>query len=455
MGNKTVLPIPKNYPNSRYFLLTFFTSLCLFLFSVIYSTNLASFSSRRGTNSTTPAGSTTSPKVKERLKASLESVFQLSSVVESQSLAIVLPVSPDSLLELPALLAPFTTHSDTHLRELVIVCPEAIASDARRALQNTFATLGPAPHLDVSLRPWHEYLPMDLAALRTAISIAKHTTEGNSSVLVLGETGLGDVPAPTTSMLLHPPFLTVPFGPNGSVIDEVHPVPFLIGRVWAASKLYPPFVMSSALLAGLSEDWKGDVWTDSLLNVSSGTLEHLGGLVLELGSDGNSTPSMVQTQLSSTNLQSDTPVTIPATPSFVLFLPTRSDLRRLVPLICALKTRHPDGATRILVYDEETSGSTDDWETEQLEAYHCDITYQALKIGDSGVAVLTRWLGNRHIDVVLALSEHDYLTALLDAKVLPLRGATLIKMPRSDLDTTEWMTSLSLIEWKSNAFRLT
>lgn len=450
MGNK--IPIPMSVSNSHYFLLTFFTSLCLFSFSVIYSRNgSSSFASTGETNPiAATTHNTTPPKVRERFHASLESLFQLSVTVESTSLSVILPVSPGSLSELPSLLAPFMTLSDTHLLELFIVCPETIASDARRALQKTFTTLGPATHLDVSLRPWHGYLAMDTAALRSAIFTAKLTAENNGSVLVLGENGLSDLPAPTISMLLHPPFLSIPFGPNGDVIDDVQSVAFLVGRAWAASKLYPPFVMPSALLAGLSEDWKGDLWADSLQNVSFGTLEHLGGLVLEVELDGDSTPSEDQQVLSPAVLVADTSAAIiPVTPSFVFFLPTRSDLRRLVPLICALKTRHPDGIIRALVYDDETSGDSDEWETERLEAYHCDITYQALKITDSGMIVSTRWLANQHIDVVLTLSGHDYVTALLDAKILPVREATLIKLPRSDLDSTEWMSSLSLVEWKS------
>jgi hypothetical protein len=145
--------------------------------------------------------------------------------------------------------------------------------------------------------------------------------------------------------------------------------------------------------------------------------------------------------------------------SFVFFFLVLDDLRSAAHLICRMQTKDQNNI-RIFVYDEYVqSKAKTDWVTGRLEMERCILTYQILVTGVTlsfsrvGSDILPRWFDtfDDSPDVIVIPRELDPLVGYLlsSHQDLLLWDATIIQIPRLDLKYTEWMSSLTLIEWKS------
>ncbi|KAF8957453.1 hypothetical protein BDZ97DRAFT_1906800 [Flammula alnicola] len=400
------------------------------------------------------------------------------ALVPPQSLTAILPILSVSLHKTQDLLEPFL-HPLEHIREVVIVCPDAIASDVRRMLQKTFASLGSADHPDVSLRPWQGHLNTSAATLRAAID---QTTEW---ALIMDDTGLTDVLQSSRAALLHPPVATLPFGPNGVFLSndsDSSEASFLWDRAQPAQYLFPPFVIPSYLVSSVrGERIDDNPWINLGRQIAKNRPDAVGGVIVLPDSNIVPLPSSNPKDRaeSSPNLQDALPdwetnsrtkghgndsftgsSSVCVSARFIFLLPTREDLRHLMPLICGMKSRDNHTHIRTLVYDEgyDKPGQLD-WETEFLESYHCDVKYEVLTgrtplaFARNGSTVLSQWLDESSglVDVVFTLHELDHLVSFLvsEQKDKLFHGATVIRIPRLDLENTEWMASLKLEEWKN------
>lgn len=392
--------------------------------------------------------------------------------VPLQSVTAILPILPGSLEKAQDLLEPFFYPLE-YICEVVIICPDAIVSDVRRMLQKAFASLNLHDHPDVSLRPWQGYLDPSGASLRTAMDIA------SDWILIMDDTGLSELPQYMRDVLLSPPSMSLPFGPRGiphptDLFSTVSP----LGRIQSATYVYPPFIVSSSVVNRLHHDVHkaSSTWDNLGRRIAENRPDKVGGIIIsaDTASASASSPSRLVEPLISPGLlplndweeQAQIPPSVVLFGHFVFMLPTRDDLRSVAPLICRMKMRYNEMQARVLVYSEVYESlvyleSYSDWETEFFETYRCDIEYDVLTSRDllsfsrNGSTVISKWLADSAgVDVIFTLSELDNLVGFLSSNqgkaVFP--SATHIRMPRIDLSNTEWMSALSLEEWKSTTY---
>jgi len=284
------------------------------------------------------------------------------STIPPQSLTALLPVLAHTLEQMHETLEPFLNEAPDTLREVVVLCPESIVTAVRRELQRTFSTSTFANHADVSLHPYHWTLSIQTAIDQAIASLA------TGWVLVMDESGLRDMDSATRKVLLSPSNVTYALGPTGSVLSEYEPLRTQWGTFHPAEYIDPPFVIPS----------------------SYEPPKDIGGLLLT-----------------------------PDVPFLGFFLPTLTDLEKLLPLLSRLELPF-----RVLV--SESAGVLD------------GIPYDSMPFDE--------WLVQYPmLEVAITIQESDLMT---------LQSTTLIRIPRSDLEHTDWMSTLSFEEWKSPSFLL-
>lgn len=398
--------------------------------------------------------------------------------VPPHSLTAILPVVPRSLNRLPETLLPFLKPSE-FIREIVIVCPESIATRVRQILQRTVVSIGITDHPDISLHPWVGHLDPAIGVLRAISGVS------TIWVLLMDDQGLLKVADSMRSLLLHPPQFPVPFGPSGMLRSTSNPasnVTHHLGRARIAMYLKPPFVMPASLgiFSANMQHNGNDPWANLGFQVSKHQLDAIGGIIVS-DEDFDSpayfavnhklaaaiesrvswnikdyTPSDSWTLASFSSLESSE-----RRGTFVFFFLVLDDLRNAAHLICRMQTKDQN-IIRIFVYGEYVqSKAKANWVTGRLEMERCILTYQVLVTGVTlsfsrvGSDILSRWFDtfDDSPDVVLVPKEFDPLVGYLlsNHQDLLLWDATLIQIPRLDLKYTEWMSSLTLIEWKSVA----
>lgn len=396
------------------------------------------------------------------------------SPIPLQSLTAILPVVPRSLNRIPETLLPFLKPSK-FIREIIIVCPESIATRVRQMLQRTVVSIGTTDHPDVSLHPWVGHLDPAIGVLRAISGVS------TMWVLLMDDQGLLKVVDSMRSLLLHPPQFPVPFGPAGVLrSNPASNVTHHLGRARLAMYLRPPFVMPASLgifLANIQHNGN-DPWADLGLQVSKHQLDAIGGIIVSDEDSDSPAYFAVNHKLAaaiespvSWDIKNDTPSDdwplasfsslnfFERRGTFVFFFLVLDDIRNAAHLICRMQTKDQD-SIRIFVYGEYVqSKAKADWVTGRLEIQRCILTYQVLVTGVTlsfsrvGSDILSRWFDtfDDSPDVIVAPKELDSLVGYLlsNHQDLLLWDATLIQIPRFDLKYTEWMSSLTLIEWKS------
>ena len=456
------------------------TSACLSVLSVIlYSslylnagTGLATVpmnlvhSDMAPPNPTIPLQSATIPTN----PAHSEDISPPSPTIPLQSLTAILPVVPRTLNRIPETLLPFLKPSK-FIREIIIVCPESIATRVRQILQRTIVSIGTTDHPDVSLHPWVGHLDPATGVLR---AISRVSTVW---VLLMDDQGLSKVVDSMRSLLLHPPQFPVPFGPTGAL--RSNPASNVTHHLGQAMYLRPPFVMPAFLgIFHANIQLKGiDPWANLGLQVSKHQLDAIGGIIVSDEDPDNPPYFAVNHKLAAAiespvswdtknDTSSDTwPVASFSSEiserrgTFVFFFLVLDDLRNAARLICRMQAKDQN-SIRIFVYGEYVqSKAKADWVTGRVEMERCIITYEVLVTGGTlsfsrvGSDILSRWFDtlDDSPDVIVVRKELDPLVGYLmsNHQDVLLWDATLIQIPRPDLKYTEWMSSLTLIEWKS------
>ena len=386
------------------------------------------------------------------------------SPIPLQSLTAILPIVPRSLNRIPETLLPFLKPSK-FIREIIIVCPESIATRVRQILQKTVVSIGTTDHPDVSLHPWVGHLDPAIGVLRAISGVS------TVWVLLMDDQGLLKVVDSMRSLLLHPPQFPVPFGPTGVLrSNPASNATHHLGRARLAMYLRPPFVMpvSLGIFPTNIHDNGNDPWASLGLQVSKHQLDAIGGIIVS-DEDCNSLAHFAVNHKLAAAIDTpsdDWPLTSFSSlknserrGTFVFFLLVLDDIRNVAHLICRMQTKDQN-SIRIFVYGEYVQSKVEaDWVTGRLEMERCILTYQVLVTGVTlsfsrvGSDILSRWFDtfDDSPDVIVVPKELDPLVGYLlsNHQDLLLWDATLIQIPRFDLKYTEWMSSLTLIEWKS------
>ena len=433
------------------------TSTCLFALSIIlYSSLYLNAVSGFATVLTNPAYSDD---------------ISPPSPIPLQSLTAILPVVPRSLDRISETLLPFLKPSK-FIREIIIVCPESIATRVRQMLQRTVVSIGTTDHPDVSLHPWVGHLDPAIGVLRAISGVS------TVWVLLMDDQGLLKVVDSMRSLLLHPPRFPVPFGPTGVLrSNPASNVTHHLGQARLAMYLRPPFVMLTSLgiFPGNIQHNGIDPWANLGLQVSKHQLDAIGGIIVPDEDSDNPGYFAVSHELAaaiessvSWDIKNDTlsdswplvslsSLEISERGTFVFFFLVLDDLRNAAHLICRMQTKD---IIRIFVYGEYVqSKAKAGWVTGRLEMERCILTYEILVKGVTlsfcrvGSDILLKWFDtfDDSPDVIVVQKELDPLVGYLlsNHQDLLLWDAILIQIPRFDLKYTEWMSSLTLIEWKS------
>ncbi|KAJ7077905.1 hypothetical protein B0H15DRAFT_789368 [Mycena belliarum] len=369
-------------------------------------------------------------------------VFNFSSLVleidntpsvEAGSLTAIIPVTLTSLGVLRDALSPFFSLTGCVSRVLVL-CPESLLSQSRAAVRQVMRSARENPnHPDVSLHPWGVGSDPTVAILEAA---AHASTKW---LLLLDDAGLSGLTNRTREMLLCPVAANQPIGPRGIVAGpgsgscappslEMRPALYLL----------PPFTLPSSLIRKGCEDW-----SDLGRAISQAQNSQIGGVIRGYGDpDTNGCNGICARDPSSPmdQLALSTPIlearlsTARAHGRFIFLLSNMGDLHLVLPVLCRLhETGH---LVKILLYTSSHPASV---------SSSCRLHYDTLAYESNVYSGIRDWLDRLegdHTDVIFTVSEPA-------THGVTSNHATMIRIPREDLEHVHWMGSLSLTEWKN------
>lgn len=374
----------------------------------------------------------------------------------TRTLAAILPITPDTLHHIDVHLRMLLDYADT-LTEIVLVAPTHYHAKTRHALQ---AALTREDEADIEIRitAWPVSTGPDAAILRAAQTLS------TDWVLLLDESGLRQHGETTRDVLLlrgeRP--MAAPLGPHGIdyYLDGITCItPSASPR--RAAYLVPPMVIPTAFLLQEVDYASGtDHWAALGDSVSRSGLDLSGGLVagsLEdssldwcsryapTGLDGSPMPVHVIDE----RMQVATELTVLAdqkhefhneSSGVILVVADLGDMQYLSPTACGLQEK--GHRVRVLIPDDR--GAADDLGC----ALFVEFLPEAIR-GQLSLDVLAHRLPES-LTVVLSVTDTSFpqLHMFLAAH---RPSATFIQIPRPDLPYTDWMTSLTMDEWKSQS----
>lgn len=369
--------------------------------------------------------------------------------IENHSLTAILPIISHSFEGLEVLLSPFLVPSDT-IREVILICPHTILSDARRVLKKILSYSDTVDHPNLSLLP---YTSSSFYNSTLTSAVFRVRTEW---VLVLDNHGLQGLSSGQKAYLLSPLSISLPVGPNGFLRFPANSSRILAtSDLKAAEYLIPPFVAPTHLFSRkFSNLANSNTWLAFGVHVAKTHLEMIGGLVLPSDIDNLSCceqnsrlPSLDMTQiehnptgiLSADNDGRTQKRPASASGRFVLVVPHLEDAHAFMPIVCKLQS--VGHIVSVLLYQALSS------DTMYCSSEECTLQCSTLS---HTAPTFHNWLDSLDAspDVVFALDAQDFLSVTLTMVLLhePYRKTTLIRLPRADIPHSDWIGSLTLRE---------
>jgi hypothetical protein len=385
-----------------------------------------------------------------------------AKTISNSSLTVVLPLTEKSTSTLARTLAGILEYP-ARIEEVVILCPETLLSTARLSLRQILSSYRSTLRIQLTLLPCLQAT----CFTKALIDAAFHTS--TDWTLFLGESGLQELNKATGSLLLNPPDVTFPLGPKGfSLVSGELNEPCLIPLAshCPADFLVPPFVLPSLTFSDECAFMNKtlDSWMALGRWISSTRPDMIGGVIIGRESAGDSCfapdPNVlgsIDTQRISTVNSGDDHLRIfdqepqfsvgSYTPHghFGVLFPTLDDLTAFSQAACGLVINgyHID----ILLYAQADTGQT------FISTDTCALYFETSSSGSAPAdSVVSSWLA--HLsgppDVFLALTIPDmYTNSLLRAIRSPaLVASVVVRLARADLLYSDWMGTLSLVEWR-------
>ncbi|KAG1811515.1 uncharacterized protein BJ212DRAFT_1448453 [Suillus subaureus] len=373
----------------------------------------------------------------------------LRTPIENHSLTAILPILSLSFEGLEILLSPFLVPSDT-IREVILICPQTILSDARRVLKKILSYSDIVDHPNLLLLP---YTSSSFYNSTLTSAVFRVRTEW---VLVLDHHGLQGLSSGQQTYLLNPLSISLPVGPNGFLRFLANSSRILaINNLEPAEYLIPPFVAPTHLFPRtFSHLADSDPWLAFGVHVAKTHLEMIGGLVLPSDISNlncceqiSRLPSLEMTRIEHNrtgilSADNDGRTQKSASGRFVLVVPHLEDLHAFMPVVCRLQSI--GHIVSVLLYQASSS-----------DTMHCSFEDCALQCSTLSHTAPTfhNWLDSLDAspDVVFALDVQDFLSVTLTMVLLhePYRKTTLIRLPRADIPHSDWIGSLSLLELRN------
>ncbi|KAG6832995.1 hypothetical protein H0H87_012581 [Tephrocybe sp. NHM501043] len=375
-----------------------------------------------------------------------------ASTVPAFSLTAILPFTQFSLPNLEEALKSLLGPSQ--LREIILLCPHANTLQARTAIRQIVSSYSDFP--DIRLQTF----PKGSNAQNRTLYAASQVS---GWVLVLDQNALVGENSHSRHILLNPPALSFPYGPKGvcfALFDSFEPcIRRLIGFPQEAHHLLPPFIIPAALVKGNKMlSLMADPWRTLGEHVAATRNDGIGGVVFGTTSDISSQVKRPQGQAYFEPVEVRSGLfdngkvgnDILASKSlhigvFAIILPTIEDLGQLSPLLCVLQNHH-EHILNIWVDSNAQDGRF-------VVSEHCTLFYARASLSSSEFHAqqLCSWFRAVafHVDVVISIYEDSGLIGRLDLTTILRHGSVLVRLSRRDIAQTEWMSSLSVTEWKN------
>jgi hypothetical protein len=394
-----------------------------------------------------------------------------SKTIPNSSMTAVLPVTEKSTQTLELTITGLLEYQPI-IQEVAIICPESLSSTARSSIRHVITSYGPALSTTLTLIPCSH-----ACAIKALIEISFYVS--TDWTLFLDDSGLRKLNEAARSLLLNPPAVTFPFGLKGSILPksetqkEVYLTP--LGCYRPAAFLVPPFMLPSFTFSdvnALPPDLTFDSWSALGLWVSEKRPDTIGGVVVSSDLAAvNCFQSYLEAQDTSNRQRLSTlpiddyhshifspgslfsNVDNPKSRSqghFGIFFPCLHDLAAFSQVACALVA----GGHRLDIFLYKESGSDPAFLSGSCVLhYHSSTSATTAGLGPGVSSWAIRLSGS--LDVVIALRVEDELTASLILAVQDSEhgASTLVRLPREDLIYSDWMSALSLIEWRSTLYQ--
>ncbi|KAK0218048.1 hypothetical protein IW262DRAFT_1275244 [Armillaria fumosa] len=362
----------------------------------------------------------------------------MSRIIEPRSLTAILPLLPSSTPALTDLLLPFLSAS--RLSEVVLVTPESNLAATQSVIRDFVSSLDDVDHPSFSLRIWPRGAHGAMAAFRAASQVFADW------VLLLDYKALSTVSAEVRTVLLNPPYYSVPVGPRGFRTSCITPSQ----APQTASYLVPPFVMSRSLAHYTSRANNSHFWHEFGTSIASVDNRGHGGVVLPLSSEkdsgwcklkqnfGTSDNLLTGSHITGhgsidTSSCSSSVVDHQSQPVFVMLFPTLGYLQTFASVPCQLQTK--GFLVYAAVYSLEIMSPSP---KQSIHHGSCVIQYSILSEPQDYSLRVYRIFG-RHPDIVLSLTELE----------LAPTSATRVRLSQRDLPYCAWMGTLSISEWRN------
>ena len=380
-----------------------------------------------------------------RTVSNLSDTFCSTPAIENHSLTAILPIFSHSLQSLEVILSPFLVPTDI-IRDVLLLCPQKILSDARRVLKSVLSYNNTADHPNISLVPYTS----SLYYTGTFTSVA--TRVGTEWVLILDDRGFEGLSSAQRAYLLNPLSISLPVGPKGFVRLPNNGTISVTGDLEPADYLIPPLVAPTDLFPRtFSQLADSDPWLFFGSHVAKTHLEMIGGLVLPADPSGldccehNYCPALFDRAPIEYNLiQTQPSDSASSSGHFALVIPHLEDLHAFMTFICRFKSVGHTVST--LLYQESSRDAM------HYSYKDCALDYSTLS---RTTPTFDHWLEslNASPDIVFALDVQDFLTVTLTMALLHdrYRETTLIRLPRTDLPYSDWIGSLALRELRSQS----
>ncbi|KIK60310.1 hypothetical protein GYMLUDRAFT_225825 [Collybiopsis luxurians FD-317 M1] len=386
------------------------------------------------------------------IESDLSFISENTSSIPENSLTAILPVTITSLPSLRRILQPIV-HPPTasiRLHEILLVAQDHVIPNLRAELFTVMSQIEFSRHVHCSIRSWQSTSSESEALMQAA------TTSSTEWLLVLDKHGLEKLDQETRTTLLSPPVTPLLLGPRGFRLSLNASCLQPSQSYQKASYLIPPFVMPKSLTARpshLATSWAafGTYLSNFMIKDT-----RAGGLVLPQSPETK--PEMSWCNLSDHSFSDVLPLALDSeslfeswTNDFSVDLPSGSllpdetpillgitfstinDLESFAPVACSLEKR---GYTLQIALCEPSPISP---KIGHLEHSLCTLYYQILSAGESPA----QWVAKMEEQptVMITLSE---MAELFDG----CSSASMICIPRVDLEHSTWMSSLTSREWR-------
>jgi hypothetical protein len=395
--------------------------------------------------------------------------FGSTRTVSNASITAVLPVTETSARSLKVTITGLLGFQSV-IQEVVIVCPESLLSTSRSSIRHVITSYGQTLSALLTLRPCSHTTCATSALIETAFYVSTDWT------LFLEDSGLRKVDRTARSLLLNPPDVTFPLGLRGfsHPKSEAHwqkdTMCLMLASRRPADFLVPPFVIPNVIMSDVNAlpDLILDSWTALGRWVSEKRPDAIGGVIVNLDIAADDCFDEVYSDAQdarNTQRLSTPPIDVyhsrvfgpelsfsdagnqRSQGHFGIFFPALDDLTAFSQVACALVFR--GHRLDIILYTELDLDQAFISTNACALRYHSRSSATTAGLGPGVSSWISRLSGP--LDVVIALATEDEFTASLPLAVRNSEPAvpTVVRLPREDLIYSDWMGTLSLVEWQS------